>query len=91
VPAHRHQQCPPPVNFFHLVHPLEAEDDAIRAFDSAINLTLLQPDVIGAAHAVSVLVQLHIRLHLHSQVVVFFRAGSIIAPIAVCYRTTQTV
>jgi len=59
-----------PVHFVHLVHPLEAETDAPLAIDSAIDLALLQPGLIGAAHAAAALRQLHTWLNLHAQVIV---------------------
>lgn len=46
-------QFPSPVYLVHLVHPLEAEADPALALDLAIDLALLQPDVVVAAHAVA--------------------------------------
>ncbi len=41
-------QFPPPVHRIHFVHPREAEADSPLTLDSAIDIALLQPDVIAA-------------------------------------------
>jgi hypothetical protein len=66
-------QFPSPVD---LVHPREAEADSPLTLDPAIDLALLQPDVLAAAHAAPTLCQIHVWLNLHPQVVVVeVRAG----------------
>jgi hypothetical protein len=53
-------QLPSPVDLIHLVHPLEAEADSSLTLDPAIDLALLQPDVIAAADAVAALRQFYV-------------------------------
>src|SRR5215831_1195211 len=61
-------QSAPPVHLVHLIHSFKAKRDPMLALDRTIDVALLQPNVVRAAHAVASLCQGDIWVNLHPQV-----------------------